>query len=64
MNRVQRLQRAKSHFYADAADEIEASAGDTAIDTAEALGVDVVDVLAAAEAVAAQLRTMAARSAR
>lgn len=64
MNRVQRLQRAKSHFYADAADLIEGSAGDTAIDTAEALGVDVVDVLAAAEAVAAQLRTMAARSAR
>lgn len=59
---TRRLRKARAHWYEDAADHVAAVADDTAADTAEALGVDVADVRAAALQVEAMLRRLADRT--
>lgn len=62
MRRRIRLRIARAYWYEDAADHIDATAGDTASDTAEALGITRADVVAAAAQVEQQLRDRAIRS--
>lgn len=57
-----RVKRARAHWLEDCADHLDAVAGDTAADTAVALGVDTDDVLEAAAQLQRQLRRRAERT--